>query len=117
MSKKELAAARAAEPFPSVAYRLARELESYAGSETRVCAPGHFQRGGPPCPYDRVLATRLGTAAAGLIREGRFGYMCAIINGEMVPVPLEEVAGKLKKVPENADVIRAAREIGTAFGD
>ncbi|HIW73163.1 MAG TPA: 6-phosphofructokinase [Firmicutes bacterium] len=117
LSKKELAAARAAEPYPSISYRIAEELEPYVGAETRVCVPGHYQRGGPPCPYDRVLSTRLGAAAAGLIREGKFGYMCGIVNDKIVPVPLEDVAGKLKKVPVDSEVIRAAREIGTSFGD
>ena len=32
--------------------------------EVRVTVPGHTQRGGSPCPYDRVLCTRLGSAAA-----------------------------------------------------
>ena len=116
MGKKELAAARAAEGYPSVAYRLAAELQDQAGGEVRVCVPGHFQRGGPPCPYDRVLATLLGAAAAGCIREQRFGVMCAMVNGQVVPVELEKVAGKLKKVPEDCLEIRMAQEIGVSFG-
>lgn len=117
MSKKELAARRKEEGFPSVAYRLAAELEPYAGSETRVCVPGHFQRGGSPCAYDRVLATQLGAAAAQRIREDQYGVMCAVVNGETVPVPLEKVAGKLKKVPPDCEMIRRAKEIGIRFGD
>ena len=117
LSKKALAAARAAESYPSIAYRLAEELEPYVGAETRVCVPGHFQRGGPPCPYDRMLATMLGAAAARLIREKHFGCMCAMINNEIVPVPLEEVAGKLKKVPPACTAVQMAREIGMTFGD
>ena len=117
MGKKELAAARAKDGDPSVAYRIARELEPYVGTETRVCVPGHFQRGGPPCPYDRVLATKLGAAAAGLIRQQHYGVMCAVVNGHIEPVPLEDVAGKLKKVPVDCELIRMAREIGMAFGD
>ncbi len=117
LSKKALASKREQESFPSIAYRIASELEPYAGAETRVCVPGHFQRGGPPCPYDRVLATTLGAAAARLIREKRFGMMCGVINGEILPIPLEEVAGKLKKVPVNCSVVQMAREIGISFGD
>ena len=117
MSKKELAAAREKAPYPAISYRIAQELEPYTGSETRVCVPGHYQRGGPPCAYDRVLATTLGAAAAGLIREEKYGMMCAVINNEIVPVPLEEVAGKLKKVPPDCAAVRMAREIGISFGD
>lgn len=117
LGKKALAAARAQESYPSIAYRLAEELEPYVGTETRVCVPGHFQRGGPPCPYDRMLATMLGAAAARLIREKHFGCMCAMIDNQIVPVPLEEVAGKLKKVPPNCETVQMAREIGMTFGD
>ena len=117
LGKKALAAKRAKEPFPSIAYRIASELEPYVGAETRVCVPGHFQRGGAPCPFDRMLATMLGASAARLIREGHFGVMCAMINNEIVPVPLQNVAGKLKKVPEDCSAISLARDIGIAFGD
>lgn len=82
------------------------------GAETRVCVPGHFQRGGPPCPYDRMLATMLGAAAGPADTEKHFGCMCAMINNEIVPVPLEEVAGKLKKVPPACTAVQMAREIG-----
>ena len=56
-------------------------------------------------------------AAAGLIREEKYGMMCAVINNEIVPVPLEEVAGKLKRVPAECSTVRMAREIGISFGD
>ena len=117
LGKKALAAKRAAEGDPSIAYRIAKELEPFVGTETRVCVPGHFQRGGSPCAYDRVLATRLGAAAARLIAEEKYGYMCAVIHDEIVPVPLEEVAGKLKKVPADCPAIQAAKEIGMSFGN
>lgn len=64
-----------------------------------------------------MLATMLGAAAARLIREKHFGCMCAMINNEIVPVPLEEVAGKLKKVPPACTAVQMAREIGMTFGD
>lgn len=122
LSKKECAEQRLREPYPSIAYRLAHDLEPYVGGETRVCVPGHYQRGGPPCPYDRMLATMLGAAAAGFIREGRFGVMCGVgkaegMGNQMVPVPLEEVSGKLKKVPADCIPITLARDIGISFGD
>ena len=50
---------------------------------------GTHQRGGEPCPYDRVLSTRLGAAAAKLIQEKKYGYMVAVKNNEITEVPLE----------------------------
>ena len=87
------------------------------GQEIRVTIPRHFQRGGSPCAYDRVLSTRFGTAAAELIAQKKFGYMVAIRNNLIVPVPLSEVAGKLKTVSPDCDEIRAARDMGISLGD
>jgi len=82
-----------------------------------VTVPGHFQRGGQPCPYDRVLATMLGTAAAELIVRSRFGVMVGLRDGQTVPVPLAEVAGKRRQVQLDSCLIRSARALGIAFGD
>ena len=66
MKKKDFKKARAEMKYPSIVYRLADELASRVDNEIRVCVPGHFQRGGSPCAYDRVLSTRLGAEAANL---------------------------------------------------
>ena len=117
MSKKELKAKRAEEHFPSVSYRLAQDLEKATGHEIRVTVPGHIQRGGSPCPYDRLLSTRFGAAAAQLICEKKYGCMVAMRNNAVVPVPLKEVAGKLKTVRPDDELVGTARSIGIGFGD
>jgi 6-phosphofructokinase 1 len=43
--------------------------------------------------------------------------MVGVKNDEVVPVPLKEVAGKLKSVPLDNEVIASARSIGVSFGD
>ena len=116
LSKKEFKAARATMKEPSVSYRLANEISARTGQEIRVTIPGHFQRGGSPCAYDRMLTTRFGTAAAELIANKKFGCMVALQNNRIVPVPLEEVAGKLKTVSLDCDEIRAARAMGISLG-
>nr|WP_243764133.1 ATP-dependent 6-phosphofructokinase [Bittarella massiliensis (ex Durand et al. 2017)] len=117
LSKKEFKAARAQMSDPSVSYRLARELEERTGQEIRVTIPGHFQRGGSPCAYDKVLSTRFGAAAGRLIIEKKYGNMVGLQDGKVVPVPLSEVAGKLKSVPVDCEEIAAARALGISFGD
>lgn len=117
MSKKEFKAFRANMTDPSISFRLARELQEAGGQEIRVVNPGHFQRGGGPDAYDRILTTRLGTGAARLIKHKQYGNMVAIRNNQIVAVPLSEVAGKLKKVPIDHDLVQAARDIGISFGD
>ncbi len=117
MSKKEFKAARADMAYPSISYRIAEELKEITGQEIRVTIPGHYQRGGAPCPADRLLTTRLGVAAAQLIKEKNFGNMVALQGNKIVPVPLSEVAGKLKSVPPDCDVVKTAKMLGLSFGD
>ncbi len=84
-----------------VGQELAREIEERTGFETRVTVLGHVQRGGSPTPRDRVLATRYGLKAADLVHEGRFGVMASLRGDSIVEVPLAEVTGSLKTVPED----------------
>lgn len=117
MSKKDFKKSRAELTDPAISYRIARELGKEMDREIRVVVPGHFQRGGGPCSYDRAFATRLGTAAARLIADRNYGNMVALRNEEIVPMPLSDVAGKLKTVPLENSMIRSARNIGISFGD
>lgn len=82
-----------------------------------MTVPGHYQRGGPPCPYDRVLASQFGTAAAMLIREKRYGQMVGIQKGEIVAVPLEDAASRTKFLPKDHPLIQTARDVEIYFGD
>ena len=43
--------------------------------------------------------------------------MVAIRDNKIVPVPLSEVAGKLKTVPPDGDIVQAARDLGLSMGD
>lgn len=98
-------------------YNLAKELESILKHEVRVVVPGHFQRGGRPSPCDRVLATRFGVAAANLIINKDYGKMVALKGTKIIAVKLSEVAGKLKTVPVDSEIIQTARDLGLSFGD
>lgn len=106
-----------AKKYPSVSYKVAEEIEKLTGMEIRVTVPGHTQRGGSPCPYDRVLSTRLGSSAAQLIMDKQFGFMVGIVNGKIKKVPLEECAGKLKNVSPDAQEVQDAKRMGISFGD
>lgn len=117
LKKKKYKAKLAERRFPSVAYQIASEIEQKLDKEVRVTVPGHTQRGGSPCAYDRVIATRVGAAAAELILNKEYGYMIAIRNGETQKVPLSEVAGKLKYVDPECKMIQEAKTIGISFGD
>ena len=117
LSKKKLKEKREASLYPSISYELGAEIQERTGQEIRVTIPGHMQRGGSPCAYDRVIATRFGAAAANLIVKGEYGYMVGMRDGEIVKVPLSEVAGKLKMVDPKSSIIEEAKLIGISFGD
>ena len=117
LSKKEYAKKLAESPYPSVSYEIAEKLTKKTGYDVRVTVPGHTQRGGAPCPYDRVFASRLGSEAGKLILKKEYGFMVGYKNREIVKVPLKDVAGKLKMVDPDASIIKEAKMLGISFGD
>ena len=118
LTKKELKEKKKNGPvYPSVAYELGAQISERTGQEIRVTVPGHMQRGGEPCPYDRVIATRLGAEAAEMIRRKEYGYMVALNNNKIEKIPLADIAGKLKMVDPKSDIIREAKDVGISFGD
>jgi ATP-dependent phosphofructokinase / diphosphate-dependent phosphofructokinase len=96
---------------------LAEQLSQRVKYEVRATVLGHLQRGGSPSPFDRVLASRLGTEAALLVGHGDFGKMVAVQGTGIVPVPIEDVVGVNKNVPPSGDRVMTARYLGISFGD
>ena len=94
----------------------AREIETQTGYETRETVLGYIQRGGSPSPYDRNLGTLLGGYAAALIHQGKFGRMVAKIGPAITDVPLAEVAGKLRLVTPDNQLVLQGRRMGISFG-
>jgi 6-phosphofructokinase 1 len=97
--------------------QLTQELEKLTRIESRITILGHLQRGGIPSAYDRLLATRLGTACANFIQQEKYGVMVASRGEGVDAVPLEEIVGKRKMVPMDHAWIKAARSVGTSLGD
>ena len=95
---------------------IAQEIEYETGIETRETVLGYIQRGGSPTPFDRNLSTRMGGHATELIADGQFGCMIALKGDEISSLPLNEVAGKLKLVTEDHDLVVQGRRMGICFG-
>lgn len=94
----------------------AREIEAQTGFETRETVLGYIQRGGSPSPYDRILGTLLGGHAVELIHEGKFGRMVARLDNKISDVPLSEVAGKLRLVKPESNLVIQGKRMGISFG-
>lgn len=102
---------------PSAGYRIAREIQDKTGMETRATVLGYVQRGGIPSASDRVLATSLGTAAAELLANGKYGRMVALLGNDIGSVDLSVPEGKIKNVPSNHYMIDTAKAVGTCLGE
>ena len=89
-------------------FRLAEEVGRLTGLEPRVCILGHIQRGGTPMARDRVLASRLGTAAVEILLDGG-GAMAAEACGAVARVPIRDAWEKRRPVP--ADLLALVRDL------
>jgi ATP-dependent phosphofructokinase / diphosphate-dependent phosphofructokinase len=78
---------------------VADEIQGRVRTETRVTTLGHVQRGGSPVAFDRVLATRLGTAAVDEAISGRWGNLVGLSGPDIVTTPLVEVGARASLVP------------------
>ena len=100
----------------SPASLISRLIENGTGLETRETILGYVQRGGSPSPFDRNLATRLGGHATELIAKGQFGRMVSVTEDRITSIPLENVAGKLKLITPDHDLIVQGKRMGISFG-
>ena len=117
MKRKEWMAKRAEAGFGTTATnRIAQAVQKKTGMETRVCIPGHMQRGGSPSAYDRVLATQFGSYAAQLVEVERYGVTVAMVNRRVTENRLADIAGKTRNVPENCELLSVARRMGVCLG-
>jgi 6-phosphofructokinase 1 len=82
------------------AQNIADTIKDAIGFETRVTVLGHYQRGGAPSVFDRLLGSRLGNAAVELLLAGERGKMVGLCCNEILPTPLETVVVSEKKQHE-----------------
>ena len=116
MKRKERMAKRAEEGYTTATNRIAKDIERITGIETRMCVPGHMQRGGSPSPYDRVLATQFGSYAAKMVSDENYGITVAMKNNHVGENKLEDIAGKSRLVPEGHGMLEVARRMGISMG-
>lgn len=100
-----------------ISNKVSEAIEKETELETRVTVLGHLQRGGTPSPFDRILATRLGSMAIQLVHEEKFGVMVALHSSIINKVPIEDAIGKPKYVDPEEQIVKIARSIGICFGD
>jgi 6-phosphofructokinase 1 len=93
------------------AQSIADGIKDTVGFETRVTVLGHYQRGGAPSVYDRLLGSRFGRKSVELLLNGNKGVMVGISSSSLTTTLLEMVAnGGQKKL--NEDLLRMAYILG-----
>ena len=116
LKRKEWAAKRAEAGYTTATNRIAAAVQKKTGMETRVCIPGHMQRGGSPSAYDRVLATQFGSYAAKLVEIEQYGVTVALVNNHVISNRLEDIAGKTRNIPEGCELLTVAKRMGISLG-
>ena len=95
-----------------IANKLVVDIEERTKLDARATV-----RGGSPTPADRVLATQFGHHALEILMKGAQGQLVVLQNGRLGQVPIQSVAGKQRMVTLDDPLVRAARAVGTCFGD
>ncbi len=78
-------------------FKLAKEIEDYTGYETRATVLGYIQRGGTPAAFDRILASKMGTYAVELVKDGAYGHAVCGRGIEIFSMPLREALAVKRK--------------------
>jgi len=90
---------------------IADQIKDRIGFETRIMVLGHYQRGGSPSTFDRLLAARFGVAAVEALLRGESGKMVGTLCGELVLTDLEQTIATGRK-PLDPGLLRLARILG-----
>jgi 6-phosphofructokinase 1 len=77
------------------------------GFELRATTLGHVQRGGTPTHFDRLLATRLGTAAVARLAADTHGVVVGLAGRDLTATPLADIVGRQK--PPDLTLLEMAR--------
>ena len=104
------------ERLGGVGNKVANQITSLTGIETRVTVLGHLQRGGAPCPFDRILGSRFGSAAVDLAAKKGFGRTVCLKTPNIKSIPIKEAVSSFKAVNPDGELVRTAETIGISFG-
>jgi len=98
-----------------IAERVACDIATLTGKESRVVVLGYLQRGGTPTAFDRMLASSYGSAAVRAIADGHLGQLVSWSCNQLSLVPLQQCVNAVKSVPHGHYLIRVARDLAISF--
>ena len=78
----------------------AKQLEVHGDFHARVSVLGHIVRGGSPTARDRVLASKFGSYAVDLLKEGKGGLCIGSLNNQLVAADIVDTLENKKHQPD-----------------
>ncbi|MBN1783751.1 MAG: ATP-dependent 6-phosphofructokinase [Alphaproteobacteria bacterium] len=103
--------------FKSASKEIVSWLEN-ASISSRAMVAGHFQRGGKPSVYDRVLALRLANHALDMLDQKKPNCMVSIRNDKLISIPIKDLETDSTRLLKKSDtIVQAAQSAGIYVGD
>ncbi|MBC7532898.1 MAG: ATP-dependent 6-phosphofructokinase [Oligoflexus sp.] len=95
---------------------VADKLSELTGSDSRITVLGHIQRGGEPCPRDRILGTLYGVKAVDMALKGEFSQVVVMHGHKLKAVSYQSIANGYRELEANDMYLDAAEAIGVCMG-
>lgn len=87
-------------------HELAEEISKLSGFSSRATVLGYIQRGGQPCPDDRILASRMGEYAIELLNDGIYGVCVGVRDNRMVYLPFANIVDQVRPKSELYSLVK-----------
>lgn len=99
-----------------IGHVVAERLFQLTGNDTRITVLGHIQRGGQPCPRDRVLGTLYGVKAVDMAVKKDFGKVVVMRGHQMQTASYAAIAQRFRALAADDMYLQAAEAIGICLG-
>jgi 6-phosphofructokinase 1 len=86
-------------------FELAKEVEEHSGYESRATVLGHIQRGGTPSAFDRILASKMGSYAVSVLRQGLGGQAICARGIEIKHIDIQQALDVKRTVTDLYDYL------------
>jgi len=86
-------------------FDLAKDIQINTEYETRATVLGHIQRGGNPSSFDRILASKMGSYAVELLRQGLSGKAVCSRGIEIDNIDINQALTKVKMTTDLYDYL------------
>lgn len=86
-------------------FDLAKDIQANTEYETRATVLGHIQRGGNPSSFDRILASKMGSYAVELLRQGISGKAVCSDGIDVSYIDIDDALSKEKRTTDLYDYL------------